>query len=160
MWSKLDPEGIEVYETLTDTLLNTIYIEQQDSTTNCLLLLDDCGHDLHQLDQKLLNKLIANSRHLGGSQMTPKGLSIICLHQKLTQSPTIMRANTDTIISFAASSFLEREALWKEVSTVPRREFLDIFNSATKDPHSYLVSTIDKGGRIRFYGTDLENKIH
>ena len=147
LWSKIDPTGVTVHEKIDEQFIENLLTTQSTSTKNSLLILDDCGEDLRKVSPGTVNKLVSNSRHYK--------LSIICLHQKLTQSPTIMRANADSIVSFAACSYLERDALWREVSTVDKKEFLRIFNAATNDKHSFLVSTIDKGGRLQFYHSDF-----
>jgi hypothetical protein len=90
-----------------------------------LLILDDLGLQVTKTDPKLVNRLVSNSRHYN--------LSIVCLHQRLTQAPTIMRANADVVIAFSACSYPEIECLWKMVSTVPRREFATMFSEATQD---------------------------
>jgi hypothetical protein len=149
LWGKLDPSGITVHERLTEDFIENLLKTQSTSKLNTLLILDDCGEDVRKISPAVINKLVSNSRHYK--------LSIICLHQKLTQSPTIIRANADSIISFAACSFLERDALWKEVSTVDRKEFQRIFNEATQERHSFLVATIDKGGRLVFYKNDYKS---
>ena len=151
LWSKIDPAGVTVHERIDEQFIENLLQEQSTSTKNSLLILDDCGEDLRKVSPSTVNKLVSNSRHYK--------LSIICLHQKLTQSPTIMRANADSVVSFAACSYLERDCLWREVSTVDKKEFLRIFNQATTEKHSFLVSTIDKGGRLRFYESDFTTTI-
>lgn len=148
VWSQLSPEGITVHETFDESFVEKFMAEQSVSTKNSLLILDDLGDDLRKISPSVINKLVSNSRHYK--------LSIIALHQKLTQAPTIIRGNADSIISFSACSFLEREALWKEISTVPRKEFQVLFNKATQKKHGFLVSTIDKGGALRLYHDDFK----
>jgi hypothetical protein len=137
----------ELTESLVEELLATVSTKQRQT----LLILDDCGEELRRIAPRIVNQLVSNSRHYQ--------LSIVCLHQKLTQSPTIMRANADCIIAFAASSFLERECLYKEVSTIDRKAFMNMFSEATHDKHSFLVSTISKGGKLNFYKNDFKTKL-
>jgi len=144
----LSPEGITVYEKLDEQFVENLMKSQSVSEKNSLLVLDDCGEDLRKVLPSTVNMLVSNSRHYR--------LSIICLHQKITQSPTIMRANADSIISFPACSYLEREALWKEISTCDRKTFQRIFNEATTQKHSFLVSVIDNGGILRHYRDDFK----
>jgi hypothetical protein len=148
LWSQLSPEGITVHEELTESFIESFMVQQSTNGKNSLLILDDCGEDLRKCSPSTVNKLVSNSRHYK--------LSIICLHQKLSQSPTIMRANADTLLSFPACSFLEREALWKEISTVDRKTFQRMFNDATTEKHSFMVSSIDKGGILRNYRDDFK----
>jgi hypothetical protein len=151
LWSQLSPEGITVYNNLDAAFVEKLMADQSSSTTNSLLILDDCGEDLRKVAPGVINKLVSNSRHYK--------LSIIALHQKLTQAPSIVRANADCFISFAACSFLEREALWKEVSTIPRKEFQQAYNLATQSKHGFLVSTIDKGGALKLYHDDFKTLV-
>ena len=147
LWSQLSPEGIVVHEKFDESFVENLMLQQSVSTKNSLLILDDNGEDMKKVLPSTINKLVSNSRHYR--------LSIICLFQKITQAPTILRANADSIISFPACSYLEREALWKEISTCDRKTFQRIFNEATEKKHSFLVSIIDKGGRLRHYRDDV-----
>ena len=152
LWSQLSPDGITVYTKLDDVFIENLLAKQStDPTRASLLILDDCGEDLRKVSPVTVNKLVSNSRHYN--------LSIICLHQKLTQSPTIARANCDSFISFPACSFLERECLWKEISTIDRKTFHRIFNEATQKKHSFLVSTIGKDGILRNFQSDFITEI-
>ena len=153
LWSKLSPEGITVHDTLTECFINKL-METLSSCKNAnstLLILDDLGEEFRKICPRVVNMLVSNSRHYR--------LSIVCLHQRLTQSPPIMRANADCIIAFSACSYTETEALWKMVATVPRKEFQHMFNSATQKPHSFLVSMVDSGGRLRHYHMDFMTEI-
>ena len=141
VWKQLSPEGITVYESFSDAVLETIYKEQQ-SNVNTLLILDDNGDDLRKVSPSIFNKLISNSRHLN--------LSIIALLQKITQSPTILRSNTDCFIVFSACSERERLALFAEIGTMSKKEFEIIFNDSTNEQYSCFVSSI-QDGKIRFY---------
>ena len=116
-----------------------------------LLILDDLGEEFRKISPRTVNMLVSNSRHYK--------LSIICLHQRLTQAPPILRANADVIISFSACSYVEIECLWKMVAITQRKPFQLMFNDATQEPHSYLVSMIDKGGRLRFYRKDFKTEL-
>ena len=147
LWSKLSPQGVTVYETISDNLVEQILKNTAGATKDTLLVLDDLGEDMRKISQTLLNKLVSNSRHYR--------LSIICLHQKLTKSPTIFRGNCDSFISFASCSYLEREALWREISTVDKKSFNRMFAEATQRPHSFMVSTISKGGALVNYHSDF-----
>ena len=49
VWKQLSPEGITVYESFSDAVLEKIYNQQQ-SSVNTLLILDDNGdHDLRKV---------------------------------------------------------------------------------------------------------------
>jgi hypothetical protein len=147
LWSELSPVGITVHESLTDGFIEKLLQDVSASKHQTLLILDDCGDDIRRVAPAMMNKLVSNSRHLN--------LSIICLHQKITQSSTIIRSNCDSIISFASCSYLERESLWREISTVNKRDFNRMFQEATSEPHSYMVSTISRGGALINYKSDF-----
>ena len=72
VWQQLSPEGIKVYESFSDAVLEKIYKDQQPGA-NTLLILDDNGDDLRKVSPSIFNKLISNSRHLN--------LSIIALYK-------------------------------------------------------------------------------
>jgi hypothetical protein len=149
----LSPEGITVHEQLTEELIErimkTVSAKGNGST---LLILDDLGEEFRKISPRIVNMLVSNSRHYK--------LSIICLHQRLTQAPPILRANADVVIAFSACSYTEIECLWKMVATTQRTKFQLMFNDATQEPHSYLVSMVDKGGRLRFYRKDFKTELH
>jgi energy-coupling factor transporter ATP-binding protein EcfA2 len=152
LWGTLDPQGITVYPQLTDELLTRLLVEQIKTKQKTLLLLDDNGEDFKKIAPSIVNKLVSNSRHIN--------LSIIGLFQKLTQAPTILRGNADCIIAFAASSYLERDCLWREISTVSKTDFQRIFNEATeKHDHGFLCSSIGRDGSLKFYMSDFTTEI-
>jgi hypothetical protein len=152
LWSKLSPDGITVYEQLTEQLIESIMkTVSAKGNGSTLLILDDLGEEFRKISPRTVNMLVSNSRHYK--------LSIICLHQRLTQAPPILRANADVVIAFSACSFTEIECLWKMVATTQRKTFQLMFNDATQEPHSYLVSMVDKGGRLRFYKKDFKTEL-
>ena len=147
LWNKLSPDGIVVHETLTEDLVNNILASvSNNKQRKTLLVLDDCGEEFRKISPRVVNLLISNSRHYN--------LSIVCLHQRLLQSPPIVRSNADVVIAFAACSYQEIECLWKMVATVPRRQFQAMFAECTQTQNSFMVcmvSLVDKGGRLKFY---------
>lgn len=144
LWKCLDPEGITVYEEVSDRLLDSILLEQKKNPEPTLLVMDDIADALRtQVDQNTLNLLIANSRHLQ--------LSICVLSQKLTMLPTLLRSQTDTYIMYAACSYIEVEALAREVSTMPKKEFLEFFHTATAAPYAFLCIGVYKGGKVELH---------
>lgn len=144
-WEKIDLSDVEVYEEINDTILNALLKERSENykDSKMLVVCDDLGEDLRRCDIKILNKLISNSRHLQ--------LSMVFLHQKVTQCHPCVRVNADTIIIFSSSSYQERECLWKEVSSVEKREFNKIMNQATSEPYGYLMCSTGKDGKMYMY---------
>jgi hypothetical protein len=140
-WDSISPEGITVYESFSEEILNKIYNEQQPHI-NSLIILDDNGEDLRRINQKVFNKLISNSRHLN--------CSIIVLVQKLSQAPTILRSNGDLFACFAATSTRETDILHSEIGILEKKEFHRMFVDATKDQYSCFVVSMQKG-KLCFY---------
>ena len=143
-WGRISGEGVTVYKEFTDAVLEKIYNDQQSNKSKCLVIFDDNGDDLRKVSPAVFNKLVSNSRHLGG------GLSIIALCQKLTQSPTILRSNSDCFVAFSANSLREQLILYQEVGVVDMKTFTRIFRDATEKQYSCLVITLI-AGKIRFF---------
>jgi len=142
LWNRLDAKGITVFNAFSEQLLADIIHEQETNDLKTLLVSDDNGEDLKHLPQSKLNALVSNSRHLR--------LSCVFLCQKITQVPTIVRANTDCFIVFAACAQVELEALYREVSIVDKKRFLELFRESTQHEYAYLCISIQRG-KIKFY---------
>ena len=142
LWCAIDPHGLEVHEELSELLLETIITEQTSSSDKVLVISADNGDDWRRVAPSVTNKLISNSRHLH--------ISCLFLAQKMTQLPVIVRSNSDVFAVFQANSHLEQTALFNEVSTVDRRAFDRMFNSATEKQYSFLVSSVLEG-KLRFF---------
>lgn len=151
LWCQISHEGVIVYEALTQQVITKIFDEMMENDEETLLLLDDCGEELKHCEPRLVNMLVSNSRH--------RNLSMIVLCQKITQMPTILRCNADSYIMYSSSSYLERECLYKEVSTVEKKEFIKIFNKATEKEYSFLVCVMSRTGQLQFYHSDFETRI-
>jgi len=151
LWGKLDPEGIFVYESLTQEFVENYLKTAVLSTGHNLLILDDCANQQRQIKGDSWNKLVSNSRHYN--------LSIWCLNQSIIQSETITRQNADVIIAWPSCSFRERECLYQSRSSVDRKSFLQLFQTATDKPRSFLVSTV-KAGKLKFFMNDFKTEIN
>jgi hypothetical protein len=154
VWSQLDPEGIEVFFQMNDDLIDLLHqkcIENTKLGLDSLILIDDCGEQLRQINTQAFNLFVSNSRHCRAS--------IVHLVQKITQSPTVFRSSCDSIIAFGATSFLDREALWRELSTVDRKTFFAMFTKATSERYSFMASTISKHGVLGFYYMDFKTPV-
>lgn len=147
LWKALDPKGITVYEEVSETLLTQIIEQQFGTDKNCLVVFDDCGENLKHLPQEALNLFISNSRHLH--------LSVVFLNQRFIQIPTIVRANTDCFIVFSACSQTELDALYREVSIVDKKKFMQLFRSVTDKPYAYLCISVI-AGKISFFANCKE----
>ena len=150
IWKQISPSGVSVYLEFREEIIMDLMRQQtEDSTRKTLILLDDLGEDILHKAKSVFHKLIANSRHLN--------ISVIHLCQKLTQSPTYCRSNTDCFISFASLATREREALFAEVSLVDKKSFAKMFAGATNEPYSTFCATF-KNGKLRFY-QNLEHEL-
>ncbi len=142
---RIDGEGVTVYtEGLTTENLNTIYNKMMDKpkAENTLIIFDDCADDVSRTDQKTMNKLVSNSRHLG--------VSLIFLQQKLTMLSTTVRVQTDIFVGFGATSAREVDALYHEIGIIPKKDFITLFRTYTQGDYSFFVSSIDRGGKITY----------
>lgn len=154
VWSQLDSEGIEGHLQIDDSLIGLLHtkcIEHTKAKQDTLILIDDCGEDLRRINPQAFNLFVSNSRHCRAS--------IVHLVQKITQSPTCFRSNCDTIIAFGATSFIDREALWRELSTVDRKTFFQMFSKATNDRYAYMSCTISRQGKLEFYNADFKTLV-
>jgi hypothetical protein len=151
VWSQLDPEGIEVFFEMDDSLIAKLH-KNCEANTKCgldtLILIDDCGDQMRKISTSQFNLFVSNSRHCRAS--------IVHLVQKITQSPTTFRSSCDAILAFGATSYIDREALYKELSTVDRKTFFEMFSKATQERYSFMCSTISKDGRLGFYHSDMK----
>jgi hypothetical protein len=97
LWHKLSPEGIQVHEFIDESviqnLMDKLSNDKKRPRPATLLVLDDLGEEFRKFCPRVVNMLVSNSRHFN--------LSVVCLHQRLTQSPPIVRANADCIIAFS-----------------------------------------------------------
>ena len=142
LWNKLDPKGIRVYDEVSQGLLAEIIQEQESNELRSLVCFDDNGEELRHLVQSELNRFISNSRHLR--------LSCVFLCQKISQVPTIVRANTDCFVVFAACAQVELEALYREVSVVDKKRFLELFREVTQHEYAFLCISMQRG-KIKFF---------
>ena len=147
-WDKIDLSTIEQYSGIDDRLLEALLEERTANfkESKMVVVCDDLGEDLRRCDVKTLNKLISNSRHLK--------LSMVFLHQKVTQCHPIVRVNADCFIVFSSNSYQERECLWREVSIVEKKEFTRIMNEATNEPYGFLVCSTGNDGKMYMYNRD------
>lgn len=151
VWSKISSEGIKIVKDVSDDTINSVLQLTNDRETNHLVICDDIGEELRHIDQKILNMTISNSRHTR--------TSFVFLHQKISQSPTIVRANTDVFIVFGSNSYLEREVLWRECSVVEKRAFFEVFNQHTKNSFTFIVFSSTCGGQFKLFAMDFTKEI-
>ena len=124
LWNQISPEGVEVHEQLTETLVQKLY-DELSAKQNCsckkttLLVLDDLGEELKKIEPRLINLLVSNSRHYR--------LSIINLHQKLTRGILGLTLNTTYTGTFITQLYLAS----------PMN--IDFISSQITDTNGYIV---------------------
>ena len=152
LWHKISSEGVTVHENLSEIVLSRIYTDQlANPEVKSLIISDDEDEQWRRgIDSRLVNKIMTNSRHCN--------LSFIFLSQKLTQLPTVVRSQLDCLCVFAASSFLELDSLWRECSTLPKKQFMEIFATVTSKPYHFLaICTVQ--GKLKLFDCLVEEII-
>jgi hypothetical protein len=152
IWGQISPDGVSVYLAFSAEIIENLMAKQTEHReSRVLLLLDDLGEDVLRckVATPVFHKLIANSRHLN--------ISVVWLCQKITQTPTYVRANTDCFISFASLATRERESLYNEVSLTDKKSFAAMFASATQEQYSTFTATF-KNGKLSYW-QNLEHSI-
>lgn len=144
IWQRIDMADIEVFESVDDRILNAIMDERAANykESRMLVIMDDLGEDLRRCNTKLLQKVICNSRHLQAS--------FCFLHQRISQAHPCVRSQTDVFVVFHSSSYLERELLWREVSTLERKDFTRIMNQACQEDYGCLICSQSKGKTVLY----------
>ena len=144
LWKRISSEGVHVYETLSEPVLNHVYNTQHaNPEIKSLLISDDCDEQWRKsIDQQLVNKIMTNSRHLN--------LSLCFLSQRMMMLPPSVRSQLDCLCVWAASSYHELDTIHKEFSCLPKKEFLEIFQRVTSQPYHFL-SLVTQGGKIKMY---------
>jgi hypothetical protein len=151
VWSQIGPEGVTVYKGgITSDLVEKMYKDSQKDAAagrTTLVTIDDCGEQMRRIDPAIFSMWVSNSRHLK--------TSIVHLTQKLTFSPTCLRSQADCLICFPATSYLDREALYREFSLVDRKTFFALLQKATREKYSFMACCTQPGGLLGLYESDL-----
>jgi hypothetical protein len=151
VFSQIDPAGLIVYtEGATVEIIEKIHKDCRVYAArgeNTMVVIDDCGEQLRKIPPAAFSLWVSNSRHLL--------CSITHLVQKMTMSPTCLRSNVDCIIAFGATSMLDKEALYREMSTHDRKTFFAMFAKATEKQYSFMACCIQSGGTLGVYMSGL-----
>ena len=122
-WSRVKKEGLEVYDGMSDALLDKISKECTKESGPTLIISDDNSESLRtSVSHEKVGELISNSRHANNS--------FVFLTQSIVQMPTIVRRNADVFVFFASASYTEIDLLWKEVSSIKKKKFMEMFAKA------------------------------
>ena len=152
LWKRISSDGVTVHENLSDEALNHIYDSQYaNPSIKVLIISDDCDEQWGKsIDQQLVNKIMTNSRHLN--------LSLVFLSQRLMMLPPSVRSQLDCLCVWDASSYTELDTIHKEFSTLPKKQFMEIFQQVTSQSYHFLCIVVQKG-KIKMYDSMIREII-
>ena len=110
--------------------------EEENDNYFTLLILDDVGSQLKK-NRKLEGRfasMLQNRRHLGGG-----GLSVISITQKHRDMPLAIRNNLTHYISFLPKNQLEKEAIYSEYVSLPKKFMNDFFEFFFKNKFDTMM---------------------
>jgi hypothetical protein len=144
-WSFFDKHvasnRIEVINEVNENQLNKIWnwckqAKIKDPNLHFLIYFDDCtGQPAFKSNQEtgVLNQLCSKGNHAN--------ISIIFVVQKFTQASTIMRTNSECLVSFYTQSDAEKSHIYKEFGCGTKKNFCHTLDIATREPyHSFYVN--------------------
>jgi Mrp family chromosome partitioning ATPase len=137
-FDSLSDEVFELVDLMTDDAI--------DDNTQTLLILDDVSSQLRLKDnEKKLNQLIKNRRHLN--------LSIWIVTHKVTDAPPSLRSNANLIFLFKPKTTREINTIQEEYMMMTKSRADEIMNSAYKDRYDFLLidTSLRKGSEFRFF---------
>jgi len=112
-----------------------------------LILFDDCSFNPEFKKSKIVKKIYQNGRHIL--------LSTIVTAQVYTNISTAARENSKAVVLFDSSDRqIERMAF--DHSTLPLRDFKQMFRDTTKKKHSFLCVNYSNDNDKRFLNTEFE----
>ena len=99
--------------------------EEEERNFYTLLILDDVGSQIkrNKANETRFATLLQNRRHLGGG-----GLSVISITQKHRDMPLSIRNNLTHYISFLPKNQAEKEAIYGEYVSEPKKYMNEFFN--------------------------------
>ena len=110
--------------------------EEENDNYFTLLILDDVGSQLKK-NRKLEGRfasMLQNRRHLGGG-----GLSVISITQKHRDMPLAIRNNLTHYISFLPKNQQEKDAIYSEYVSLPRKFMNDFFEFFFKNKFDTMM---------------------
>jgi hypothetical protein len=130
-----DHYTVEALEKIIDTQSKVIlHMKKQKHTHlySVLVIVDDFADDPHfSRHSKLLHALFTRGRH--------NSISTIVSTQKFNAVAPIIRVNATFLCVYRLRNNKDLETLLEELSAlVPRKELIEIYNLATKEPYSFL----------------------
>ena len=109
--------------------------EQGEVPEQCLLILDDCGHDTQTKKSDILNSVFTRGRHIN--------LSCWVLLQRFTQASTTMRSNASCFVLFTGMSNKELDLVAEDVNFLTsKKQFIKMYRDQTKEKYSFIYINI------------------
>lgn len=114
-----------------------------------LLVLDDCSFDgsLKAKMNGVLTRIACNGRHIL--------ISLICTSQKYSSVSTTIRENATGVICFEASN-KQLDLVAEDHCNIPRKRFDEVFRSATRERHSFMVINYSNSPDKRFMDSSFQ----
>jgi len=138
---KFDSISEEVFE-LVDSMTDDAIQENK----HTLLILDDISSQLRMKEnEKILNQLIKNRRHLN--------LSIWIVTHKVTDASPALRSNANLIFLFRPKTTREIDTIQSEYMMMSKQRADEIMNAAYKDRYDFLLidTSLRTGSDFRYF---------
>jgi len=138
---KFDSISEEVFE-LVDSMTEDSIQENK----HTLLILDDISSQLRMKEnEKILNQLIKNRRHLN--------LSIWIVTHKSTDASPALRSNANLIFLFRPKTTREIDTIQSEYMMMSKQRADEIMNAAYKDRYDFLLldTSLRTGSDFRYF---------
>jgi len=137
------------FDSISDEVFGLVDSMTEDSiqeNTHTLLILDDVSSQLRlKENEKKLNHLIKNRRHLN--------LSIWIVTHKSTDASPALRSNANLIFLFKPKTTREIDTIQSEYMMMSKQRADEIMNAAYKDRYDFLLidTSLRTGSEFRFF---------
>ena len=137
------------FDSISDDMFDLIDSMTEDSiqeNTHTLLILDDVSSQLRlKENEKKLNHLIKNRRHLN--------LSIWIVTHKVTDASPALRSNANLIFLFRPKTTREIDTIQSEYMMMSKQRADEIMNAAYKDRYDFLLidTSLRTGSDFRYF---------
>ena len=138
---KFDSISDEVFD-----LVDSMTEDSVEENTQTLLILDDISSQLRTKEnEKKLNQLIKNRRHLN--------LSIWIVTHKVTDAPPSLRSNANLIFLFKPKTTREINTIQEEYMMMSKSQAESLMNAAYKDRYDFLLidTSLRTGSDFRYF---------
>ncbi len=148
-----NPEDLE---NIIETQHKVILLQKKQKHSHLfsvLVIVDDFADDpSFSRHSKILHSLFTRGRH--------NSISTIVSTQKFTAVAPIIRVNATFLVVYRLRNSKDLETFLEELSAMlPRKELVELYQMATKDPYSFLyINLVAKSLNEMFYIT-FKNKI-